>query len=338
MDVTEESYGSQLEARVSSWKRALENTIKTWCPLSRDDRVLIVTDTQRLPVAQALSGLCEELGSDAWMYVFRQVNAEYSIADIPGKLLGFGPTDAIFVLLSDDYYFARNGLARLFPALSRPEWLNSRYAFFRPRIPDSALLEGLCTSRAVVDRIVGTYASHADGDMLCVEAPGGTGIRAAVGDFKVLPYIADSPAANCFLPPSETYAALEETSANGIIVADLTIGEFVCDGQLLEAFGRPDVPVRFVVEDGLIVAVEGGSFAKSLKELLWALPTNARRVVELGIGLSTISPTGHIGADECIAGTCHFGIGDNRFYGGKNDAPIHLDVVVDRPLIRPYYP
>jgi hypothetical protein len=324
------------KAHAPSWKRALENTIKSWCPVSRDNRVLIVTDTQRLPVAQSLSGLCEESGCDTRLCVFRQTDARYSTTDIPGELLEFGPMDATFVLLSDDYYLARNGLARLFPALTRPGWLNSRYVFFRPRIPDQALLEGLCTSREVVDRIVGTYASHARGEMLCVAAPGGTDIRVVVGDFEALPYIVDSPAANCFLPPSETYAALDETSANGIIVADLTVGEFVCDGQLLEAFGRPDVPVRFVVEDGLIVAVEGGSFADSLRELLWALPVDARRVVELGIGLSAISPTGYIGADECIAGTCHFGIGDNRFYGGRNDAPIHLDVVVDRPSIGLY--
>lgn len=332
----EEFYGSEPEAPALSWERALENTIKAWCPVSEEDRVAVVTDAERLPMAQALSGLCEELGCDTGMLVFRQKDAQYSTVDIDEELLELGPMDATFVLLSGDYYSAANGLARLFPALRRPGWLNSRYAFFRSNILDRALLEGLCTSRAVPDRIAGMYASHAGGDMLHVEAPGGTDIRAAAGDFKVLPYIADSPAANCFLPPSETYAALEETSANGVIVADLTVGEFVCDGQLLEAFGRPDVPVRLMVEDGLIVAVEGGSFAGSLRELLWALPVDARRVVELGIGLAAISPTGRIGADECIAGTCHFGIGDNRFYGGKNVAPIHLDVVLDRPSIGLY--
>jgi len=31
-----------------------------------------------------------------------------------------------------------------------------------------------------------------------------------------------------------------------------------------------------------------------------------------------------------------FRIGDNRFYGGKNVAPIHLDVVLDRPSIGLY--
>ncbi|HOB41842.1 MAG: hypothetical protein WBL79_09970 [Bacillota bacterium] len=121
---------------------------------------------------------------------------------------------------------------------------------------------------------------------------------------------------------------LEETSANGVIVADVTIGELVYDGKLLDALEELDAPVRFIVEEGM--------FAERLRNLLWTLPRSSRHVVELGIGLSNITPTGYIGADECIAGTCHFGIGDNRFYGGRNASPIHLDVVVDRPRIKRY--
>ena len=51
--------------------------------------------------------------------------------------------------------------------------------------------------------------------------------------------------------------------------------------------------------------------------------------MELGIGLSSISPSGIIGIDESIAGTCHFGFGN----GSGNDAPIHLDVVVNDLII-----
>jgi leucyl aminopeptidase (aminopeptidase T) len=58
---------------------------------------------------------------------------------------------------------------------------------------------------------------------------------------------------------------------------------------------------------------------------LWKLPENCRKIVELGIGLSRMTPCGIIGIDESIAGTCHFGFGN----GSGNDAPIHLDVVVN---------
>jgi len=69
--------------------------------------------------------------------------------------------------------------------------------------------------------------------------------------------------------------------------------------------------------------------AERLKAELWQLPENCRKIVELGIGLSSISPSGIIGIDESIAGTCHFGFGN----GSGNDAPIHLDVVVNDLII-----
>jgi hypothetical protein len=48
-------------------------------------------------------------------------------------------------------------------------------------------------------------------------------------------------------------------------------------------------------------------------------------VVELGHGLSDIEPTGIIGVDESMNGTCHIGIGNRELY--------HLDVVISDPKI-----
>lgn len=146
-------------------KRAVNTVIKTWCPLSRDDRTFIVTDSARLIVAEALCGLCKELGCDTGICVFSKKEAEHSMADVPSELSDLGPMDAAFVLLSEAFYFGENGLAVLFPALRRPEWLRSRYIFFRSRIPESELLE--------TDRIAMEYTLYASGDRLNVEAPGG---------------------------------------------------------------------------------------------------------------------------------------------------------------------
>ncbi|HHY61439.1 MAG TPA: hypothetical protein PLK04_02260 [Bacillota bacterium] len=142
-------------------KRAVNTVIKTWCPLSRDDRTFIA----RLIVAEALCGLCKELGCDTGICVFSKKEAEHSIANVPSELSDIGPMYAAFVLFSEAFYFGENGLAVLFPALRRPEWLRSRYIFFRSRIPERALLE--------TDRIAMEYTLYASGDRLNVEAPGG---------------------------------------------------------------------------------------------------------------------------------------------------------------------
>jgi len=67
-----------------------------------------------------------------------------------------------------------------------------------------------------------------------------------------------------------------------------------------------------------------------LKELLFSLPKECRKLVEIGQGLSKMTPTGIIGVDESIIDTCHFGIGDAEKCG------LHLDVVVSKPLIQEY--
>ena len=56
----EEFYGSEPEAPAIV-EGALENTIKAWCLFPRKTGLLLLR-TPRLPMAQALSGLCEELG------------------------------------------------------------------------------------------------------------------------------------------------------------------------------------------------------------------------------------------------------------------------------------
>lgn len=73
--------------------------------------------------------------------------------------------------------------------------------------------------------------------------------------------------------------------------------------------------------------------ADRLRHLLAVFPEACRVVAEFGVGLSAGKPTGHIGVDECLRGTCHFGLGDNTFYGGTNQAPVHLDVVLKAPTI-----
>ena len=70
--------------------------------------------------------------------------------------------------------------------------------------------------------------------------------------------------------------------------------------------------------------------AQHLKSELWKLPECCRKIVELGFGLSCMRPCGIIGIDESIAGTCHFGFGN----GSGNDAPIHLDVVINDFVLR----
>ena len=54
----------------------------------------------------------------------------------------------------------------------------------------------------------------------------------------------------------------------------------------------------------------------------------------MGIGINPKAKIiGNVLEDEKVLGTCHIAIGNNVFYGGSNDVPIHLDGVITRPTI-----
>lgn len=54
-------------------------------------------------------------------------------------------------------------------------------------------------------------------------------------------------------------------SAGGVVVAHIAVGESMREGELVDPFGRPDVPVEMSAEDGLIRDLKGGTFAEGQK-------------------------------------------------------------------------
>lgn len=210
-------------------------------------------------------------------------------------------------------------------AFDKPDGVAAKYICVRPTVTPQALLEGLNTPEELTWNVVKKYGSLPDSKTVCVTAKSGTDISLAPYAPFPIPYNTHKPGTNAYLPPAEVSYSVVPGSANGVIVVDITVGELRVYADLIDAFGLIDEPVTLCVENGEIVEITGGATAQRLKDELWKLPDNCRKIVELGIGLSRMTPSGIIGIDESIAGTCHFGIGN----GSDNNAPIHLDVVID---------
>ncbi|MGI5899790.1 MAG: GNAT family N-acetyltransferase [Christensenellales bacterium] len=214
-------------------------------------------------------------------------------------------------------------------AFNKPKGLASKYICIRPTITPHALLEGLNTPEELTESIMHQYSALPDKSLVRVTAKSGTDITLRPCEPFLIPYNTHSPGANAYLPPAEISCCVVPDSANGVIVTDVTVGELRVYADLADSFGLVDLPVELHIENGEIIDISGGEMAHRLKMELWKLPDNCRKIIELGIGLSQMTPSGIIGIDESIAGTCHFGIGN----GSGNDAPVHLDVVVAEFLI-----
>ena len=127
------------------------------------------------------------------------------------------------------------------------------------------------------------------------------------------------------LPNLEVYVAPLESSVNGVAVIDGTVS----------SSGLVSHPITLTITNGIVKKIEGKEDAKTLKRLLEdQKDPQVYQVAELGIGLNPHAQLrGAIIEDEGALGTVHIALGDNLTFGGKNKAPVHIDMVMKDPII-----
>ncbi len=295
-----------------------------WCPLPDHASLVIVTDQQQAALAARLAA-----DNKPALGRFQLFNLDLVCLTSLAELPPLGPDDLLVILLSVQGYL--HGANRLFPAFHKPKGLAAKYVMIRPDIDEESLAAGLRTPLARISALETNLKTTAANQTIRLTAPGGTDLTLRTREFTALPYRFTEEQDTAYLTAAEVYTAIEEGSVNGSIVVDLTVGELRLQGNLLQPFGLVREPLTIQVKNGSIEHFSGGLFACLLAEEFSKLSWNCKCVVELGYGLSAMQPTGLIGIDESILGTCHFGIGDNLFYGGCNKAPIHWDVVIRNP-------
>jgi len=137
--------------------------------------------------------------------------------------------------------------------------------------------------------------------------------------------ICHNPGEMMAIPDVEVYIAPIENKTNGILVVDAS-----CAG-----IGIVKEKIVLEIKNGIVINIEGGNEAKKLKNTLHKTNSEASYMVaEFAIGLNPRGTViGTISVDEGISGTGHFALGKNISFGGKNDAPIHLDMVYWKPNV-----
>jgi leucyl aminopeptidase (aminopeptidase T) len=170
------------------------------------------------------------------------------------------------------------------------------------------------------------------GETIRVTCPNGTDLTASI---KGRPgrSIAGLPLAmkpggggGCAFPDGETHVCPVEGTGNGTIVFDMTA----------HTVGRLKEPMRLVIQDGWVTAIEGGREAQIWRELLekHADPNNYNCPAEIAIGLNpNVTPLGIMRTDKKKYGASHIGIGDTIALGGTCHARLRLEGVISEPEI-----
>lgn len=124
------------------------------------------------------------------------------------------------------------------------------------------------------------------------------------------------------LPAGEACLAPVEGTTNGMLVID-HIGKTVTH------------PLRITVKDGWAQKFEGADAAR-LESILKSADKNAYNIGELGIGTNPKARlTGVVLEDEKVLGTVHIALGDNTSYpGGHTKSNIHIDGILMHPTVK----
>jgi leucyl aminopeptidase (aminopeptidase T) len=112
-------------------------------------------------------------------------------------------------------------------------------------------------------------------------------------------------------------------------IEDFTHGTAVVDGVMLGIglTGQVEQPIRWTLEGGKCVAIDGGEEAEKLRKAIDGVE-NATVIGEFAFGTSDKAPFG-TPSEKGRVGTVHLALGDNHnaYPGGQNVCSLHLDGV-----------
>lgn len=299
------------------------NRLMDVCARVREgEKVLIVTDYPKVPIAEVIASAVHERGADAVVTIMtpRELDGAEPPAHVAAAMKA---ADVIFTPLTHSITHS-NATKEAIEAGARGIMLS---AFIPDQLISGGIngdfegIEPLC--KKVADLLANADTAHlttpagTDITMSLAGRPGNahTGLAHNPGDFTTVPNI-------------ESSISPVEGSAEGIIVADASIPYYNV-GVLRE-------PVRYEVTNGRIEKITGGAQAEQISDVMKNCNNDAvYNIAQLAFGLNPeCKMKGVMLDDEGVYGTAHIGIGTSTLLGGEIKAPGHYDAIMWRPTLR----
>ena len=286
--------------------------------VKKGERVLVITDNSSREIGEL-------------MYACASAYTNTTLVMMPDRSThGEAPTDAVAAAMkSADVIFSATtfSLYNTDARISAAEQNGTRFVnmadYSVQMLEEGCLFTDWNEIRKTVDHV----KERIVGQELILTNPVGTCLRTSIAGRHAdtgygvsrLPGEASSP------PDAEAAVGPADGSAEGVLVIDGSIP--------LPGLGLLKEPIKLTVEKGVIVEIEGGEEARILKETLASFRDERVYVVaEIGFGLNPAGRlSGRMLEDEGVLGTMHIGIGNNLSYGGTNNTPVHIDLILKEP-------
>jgi len=299
--------------------RGARKLVKVNARVKPGEKVAIVTDYNKIEIAKMLAAAVTETGAEPVLMVMapREAHGMEPPPIISSALLAadviFTPTEKSLgqtVAISE----ARKKGARIVILSEITEDLLKS----GPIEADFVAQEPLCEKLAdLLTKAKGAKVITRRGTNITMSLEGRNG--------RVLSGLIWNPGDFGSPPNIEASICPMEGTAEGIIVIDGSIA----------GIGKLTSPLKETVEKGLVVKIEGGPEASTLRKTLEsAQDVYAYNIAELGIGLNPKSKlTGFLLEDESILGSIHIALGTNIFMGGKVKSLMHIDQIMLKPSL-----
>ncbi|AIF54083.1 aminopeptidase [Pelosinus sp. UFO1] len=298
---------------------ACETLIHVCAKCKKDEKILIVTDPDSLHIAQALWKAAAEFPNRSLIMMPTQtMHGQEPTALVVAAMLEadviFRPTKFSISSTEAKRNACKNGARDL------------NCSDYDERMLKSG---GLYVDFEAQEENVTKMSKLIEGDDVVITSPAGTYFTANITDRKSFPQYGRSVVAGQTSSPPDIECAIGANvgTANGIVFIDGSIPH--------PRLGLITEPIRLEIKNSRIVKIDGGEQAKILSEILAEYDNpSVYHIGEIGVGMNPACElTGRMLEDEGCAGTIHFGIGDDRVFGGNNACPIHLDAVFKNPTM-----
>lgn len=297
--------------------RTAKMVVERAAAVQPSENVCIVTDTNKLHIADELAHACHAAGAETVICIMtpRQMHG----SELPPVVAG--AMRAADVILAPTTYAITHTAAR--KAASQA---GARTIIMRGIEPDTFVHGAMTADYEEIYRVsVRLAEALSAASHICMTSPLGSDIAMSVEGREALALsgIAHEPGSMTSLPSGEAAIAPVEGSAEGVLVVD----------HAFDGLGLLESPITITVERGLAVRIEGGRDAQRLQALLEGIE-NSTNIAEFAIGTNPRSRMlGNLAEDKILRGCVHMAVGDNHTIGGVVQSEIHLDGVVLWPTV-----
>ena len=299
------------------------NAVVTCLKIRPEERVVIFTDRERVPIASALEAAVQEVGSPVEVFVLED-HAERPSTELPAPIAaGFEAAD-VSIFCAGAQRGELSMRKQMTAIVNRKRMRHGHMV----GIPERIMKESMRADFNEVDRLTRWVREKAmEASEIVCKTPGGTDMRATFS--KDIPWIPTSgiitPAKWGNLPGGETFTS--PVQVDGVFVVDGALGDWL-------AFKHGDMADRplaiEIVESRVVNVTCDDADAKADFEAYISADPNGNRVGEYALGTNVAVPgiIGNMLQDEKIPGVhIAFGHPYTEHTGVDWSATTHIDVV-----------